>query len=105
MLKYVFILIVILASNCFGQQPELVLVEGGQFVMGDSAGYADEMPMHQVFLRSFYIGKYEVTAAEFKAYLNDIGDTTHLILKNKEYGDSFLQHIVAGRMQFPIVNG
>ena len=42
-------------------EPEMVLVEGGEFVMGSNDSLANEMPAHKVSLHSFYIGKYEVT--------------------------------------------
>jgi formylglycine-generating enzyme required for sulfatase activity len=52
-------------------EPAFVLVEGGTFWMGstDNGAYADEAPIHSVTLSSFYIGKYEVTQAEWKAIM------------------------------------
>ena len=46
---------------------EMVLVPGGTFTMGRTAGSgdSDELPTHSVTLSSFYIGKYEVTQAEY----------------------------------------
>lgn len=44
----------------------MVFVKGGTFMMGSSEGNADEKPAHQVILSSFYIGKYEVTQAEYQ---------------------------------------
>ena len=48
-----------------------VLVEGGTFTMGDTRGegFSDELPTHSVTLNSFYIGKYEVTQAEYAQYM------------------------------------
>ena len=43
----------------------LVFVDGGTFKMGAK----DQMPMHQVTLSSFYIGKYEVTQSIWKAVM------------------------------------
>jgi formylglycine-generating enzyme required for sulfatase activity len=50
---------------------EMVLVPGGTFIMGDTRGEGqlDELPTHQVTLSSFYIGKYEVTQAEYQAVM------------------------------------
>lgn len=53
-------------------QIEMVLIPAGTFMMGspDSAEYhPDEMPQHQVTVRSFYIGKYEVTQAQWRAVM------------------------------------
>ncbi|GHT37987.1 hypothetical protein AGMMS49965_00040 [Bacteroidia bacterium] len=45
-------------------EPEMVLVQGGTFTMGDTYGQDNgATPTHQVTLTSFYIGKYEVTQA------------------------------------------
>lgn len=58
-----------------GQSPppptNLVYVPGGTFTMGDTrgVGHANELPTHSVTLSSFYIGKYEVTQAEYSQYM------------------------------------
>ena len=53
---------------------EMVFVEGGTFQMGatseqGSDAYGDEKPVHSVTLSDFYIGKYEVTQAQWKAVM------------------------------------
>ena len=48
--------------------PEMVLVAGGEFSMGDSLEDR-ERPVHQVKLSSFLIGRYEVTVAEFRKFM------------------------------------
>jgi len=47
---------------------EMVFVEGGTFEMGDffNEGNSFELPMHDVTLDAFYIGKYEVTQGEWQ---------------------------------------
>jgi formylglycine-generating enzyme required for sulfatase activity len=47
-------------------EPEMVFVEGGTFQMGSTSGDDDERPVHAVTLSSFYIGKYEVTQAQWR---------------------------------------
>ncbi|HBX50555.1 MAG: hypothetical protein A2275_15675 [Bacteroidetes bacterium RIFOXYA12_FULL_35_11] len=54
-------------------EKNLVLVEGGTFSMGQTdpdisckGCTKDEQPVHKVTLKSFYIGKYEVTQKEWK---------------------------------------
>jgi len=51
-------------------KPEMVLVPGGTFEMGDvfNEGHADEKPVHTVTVGSFYMSKYEVTFSEFDAF-------------------------------------
>jgi acetyl esterase/lipase len=54
---------------------ELVFVSAGAFLMGDNNGdgEARERPVHTVEIDAFYIGKHEVTNAEWKKFLNDPG--------------------------------
>lgn len=59
--------------------PEMVRVNGGSFTMGcidgqDKDCSPSEKPTHEVRLSDFFIGKYEVTNAEFAIFLNDIKD-------------------------------
>jgi sulfatase modifying factor 1 len=44
----------------------MVYVQGGNFYMGSNDGGGDEQPVHQVRVSSFYIGKYEVTQAQWR---------------------------------------
>jgi sulfatase modifying factor 1 len=51
--------------------PEMVLVPEGDFIMGSVAGKNDEVPVHRVYLHTYYIGKYEVTNREFAAFVKE----------------------------------
>ncbi|KPK96162.1 hypothetical protein AMJ80_01530 [bacterium SM23_31] len=60
---------------------EYMLVPAGEFQMGDNFNEgepwdADELPVHTVYLDSFYIGKYAVTNAQFCQFLNEEGNKT-----------------------------
>jgi sulfatase modifying factor 1 len=56
-------------------KPDLILVEGGTYQMGNPTpdpkkrDNDDEAPIHSVTVGSFYIGKFEVTVKEYKAYI------------------------------------
>jgi formylglycine-generating enzyme required for sulfatase activity len=55
-------------------EPEMVFVGGGTFMMGCTAEYTAyctdrEKPAHSVTLSSFYMGKYEITQAQWKAVM------------------------------------
>lgn len=52
--------------------PEMVTVPAGKLRMGDPWGEGDslERPVHPVFLSAYEIGRYEVTNAEYAAFLN-----------------------------------
>ncbi|MET0070049.1 MAG: SUMF1/EgtB/PvdO family nonheme iron enzyme [Candidatus Thiodiazotropha sp.] len=56
-------------------QPEMVLIPEGEFFMGsesekDGDSYEEEQPQHRVAIKPFYLGKHEVTFAEFAAFAN-----------------------------------
>jgi len=55
-------------------EPETILIPGGIFQMGSNDGDSDEKPIHTVTLDSFFIGKYEVTNAQFCQFLNEKGN-------------------------------
>ncbi len=44
---------------------DMILISAGTFTMGSDTRAADEKPMHKVYLDAYYIGKYEVTNAEY----------------------------------------
>ena len=50
---------------------ELLLIPGGRFMMGspDGEGNDDERPMHEVNIRTFYLGHYPVTNEEYAHFL------------------------------------
>ncbi len=57
---------------------ELIYVEGGNFIMGDTwgDGYSDEKPTHKVELTyDFYVGQYPVTFEEYDRYCKETGAT------------------------------
>ena len=46
-----------------------VLIPAGTFQMGSNVGYSDNKPVHEVTItKPFYMGKYEVTQAEYEKY-------------------------------------
>jgi formylglycine-generating enzyme required for sulfatase activity len=62
-------------SNLQGHpaEPEMVFVQGGTFWMGCTSEQGscenDEKPVHEVRLSSFYMGKYEVTQAQWETLM------------------------------------
>ncbi|HEY9802457.1 MAG TPA: SUMF1/EgtB/PvdO family nonheme iron enzyme [Leptolyngbyaceae cyanobacterium] len=52
---------------------EMVQIPGGTFTMGSPQGeaerYTDESPQHQVTVPGFFMGKYEVTQAQYQAIM------------------------------------
>ncbi|MDR2941212.1 MAG: formylglycine-generating enzyme family protein [Treponema sp.] len=58
-------------GNSVNIEIEMVQIPGGSFQMGDTKneGYNDEKPVHTVTLTGFYMGKYEVTQAQYQAVM------------------------------------
>lgn len=54
---------------------ELVPVPSGKFWIGDDEGDEDEKPRHRLYLSEYQIGKYPVTNAEFKEFVEAGGYT------------------------------
>lgn len=76
--------------NAIGQEknaalaPNMVLVQGGSFSMGGGLE-EDEKPVHTVKVGSFYLGKYEVTVAEFRKFMNSHSYVTDAEKKGDSY--------------------
>lgn len=61
-----------------GKYSGMVLIPAGPFDMGNAEGEGrlDERPLHKVFLKDFYIAKFDVTAKDFCAFLNAQGENS-----------------------------
>ena len=73
-----------------GTTHDLVEVSAGAFSMGSNAGEVDELPVHTVTLSVFHIDKFEVTNAQFVAFVNVAGsnvDSEGHELLDIEYSD------------------
>ena len=55
--------------NVNGVNLDMVYVQGGTFIMGKDGSVDDEKPEHNVTVSSYYISKYEVTQALWKAVM------------------------------------
>jgi sulfatase modifying factor 1 len=69
---------IVTANYIINLLPEdMIYVPSGTFTMGRTigSGSGDEIPTHQVTLSPFYIGKYEVTQAEWSAVMG--GNPSH----------------------------
>ncbi len=102
------------SGSSFGPMVE---VPAGHFPMGvvidnpNEWGDTDEEPIHKVYLDTFYIDKYEVTASEFAEFLNDhfhyaqafidTGDAVTIELKDGVYRPrDGLDHYPANRISW-----
>jgi formylglycine-generating enzyme required for sulfatase activity len=65
---YVLVMVLTIGFSAGAQQQQssdMVLVEGGSFRMGSNNGEDDEKPVHTVTVKSFYMGRTEVTQREW----------------------------------------
>ena len=97
------------ANNAF---PEgMVFIPKGEFIMGAQSpddgrpGFdygVDEEPRHRVFLKAFYMDRYEVTIGEFKEYLKATGKQW---VGDKNFPDQFPPEVLfapSERDRFPV---
>lgn len=53
----------------------MIEIPAGRFLMGSTTGEPDELPEHEVYVDSFYMDKYEVSNAEYRACVKAGGCT------------------------------
>ncbi len=60
--------------------PEMIYIAPGTFLMGNNGSephtWPDERPQHSVTLSGYYVGRYEVTRGEYRAFMNADGYST-----------------------------
>jgi formylglycine-generating enzyme len=117
--KYLYIILycLLISTYCLSQDTisqKMVFVKGGKFRMGSKNGDSDEMPEHRVRLNDFYVGKYEVTNAEYAEFLNtQVRDEEELYkfidldgkwrdLKCRIYKDSLTYLVEKGYDNYPV---
>ena len=67
---YILILLYVLLtfSPCAWTEPEMCLIPAGHFTMGSDDDLPNEAPAHKIYLDAYYIGKTEVTNAEYHQF-------------------------------------
>src|SRR5439155_22706348 len=60
-------------TDAMAVEPKLVMVAGGEFLMGEDAGREDERPAHVVLLSAFRVAFAPVTVAEYRRFLGETG--------------------------------
>ncbi|HSG05452.1 MAG TPA: SUMF1/EgtB/PvdO family nonheme iron enzyme, partial [Nitrospiria bacterium] len=69
---------------------EMIRIPAGEFIIGNNGrgltegrGNPDEMPLHSVYLESFWMDKFEVTNAQYQAFVDGTGQRTPVHWKEK----------------------
>ncbi len=70
---------------------EMILFEGGTFLMGSENGLPQESPIHKVTLKAFKIDKSPVTVAQFRVFV----ETTNYKTEAEKFGDSGVYNLKA----------
>lgn len=86
-------------------QPEMVSVPGGTFSMGcdstrDGTCQSDEKPAHNITLSGFYIGKHEITHAQYIEFLNEIGCNSNGSYNDAQYGNVSYINMSSGAISY-----
>ena len=68
----------------------MVLIPAGEFEMGSRTS-DDETPVHTVYIDAFYIDKYEVTNAQYKAFVNANPQWRKGRISNKYHDGDYLK--------------
>jgi formylglycine-generating enzyme required for sulfatase activity len=81
---------------------EVVALDGGLFVMGSDRHYPEEGPAHRVRVDPFAIDRYEVTNAQFRAFIDDTGYVTvaERPLDPADFPGAPVENLVPGSMVF-----
>ena len=94
MLKQFFLISYALLMFTLSYAQDMVKVQAGKFTMGATSEQKDEKPgirespTHEVEVKSFMIGKYPVTVAEFREFIN----ATHYKTDAENNGGSFIYY-------------
>lgn len=73
---------------------EMVLIPEGEFIMGTDDRLRDEKPVHVVYLRDFYIDRYEVTNKDYKKFVESTGHLPPDNWENSNYPSGKDKHPV-----------
>ncbi|MBI5789711.1 MAG: formylglycine-generating enzyme family protein [Candidatus Schekmanbacteria bacterium] len=70
----------------------MVSIPAGSFIMGSKLGDKDEIPEHEVYVKAFYIDKYEVTNVQFKRFIEVNPEWSKEKINPKLHDGDYLKH-------------
>src|SRR5580765_2363545 len=66
-------LLLVCSTLCAQDYPEMIIVEGGSFIMGDESGDQDEKPAHPVVVKTYQLARTETTVGQWKVFCQNTG--------------------------------
>jgi len=93
----IFIIVIfIICLTINSQEENMVLIPAGEFIMGSNTGFSNEVPERKVYVKAFYIDKYEVSNIDYKKFIDATGYPAPKHWNNNMYA--------AGEDNYPVVN-
>ena len=68
----------------------MILIPGGDYVIGDDKGLYDQRPQHKVTLRPFYIDNHEVSNAQYSEFVESTGHRLPLFWEDSTLNKPYL---------------
>lgn len=103
--KFLILLLTIVGLlPCASAELDLCLVPAGAFTMGSDDDLPNEAPAHKIYLDAYYIGKTEVTNAEYYPFWLETGgaDSEHTPVSYKETFDPWPE-IAKTKPNYPVI--
>ena len=72
----------------------MIRIPAGKFIMGYDKRMPDEGPQHIVYLKTYWIDKYEVTNAQYKKFIDATGRRSPDHFRNRTYPEGKADHPV-----------
>jgi formylglycine-generating enzyme required for sulfatase activity len=73
---------------------EMIRIPAGEFIMGTDERLSDEGPQHTVFLKDYFIDKFEVTNLQYKKFIDATRRKSPSHFENRTYPDGKADHPV-----------
>ena len=84
----------------------MALIPAGEFQMGTNKGEFDEKPVHTIYVDAFYMDVYEVTNAQYKAFIDATPQWRKDYIPSRYHDGNYLKHWTRnsyGRGDHPVV--
>src|SRR6187397_1442108 len=82
--------------------PDMVWIPGGTFRMGSDKHYPEERPVHRVTVDGFWMDRFPVTNARFRAFVEATGHVTfaEIVPNAADYPGALPEMLYAGSLVF-----